>query len=137
EFPLRRYRKLSQRNVIPALGIREKRFAAGADPFHRPPQATRGPDQQRFLGVMLSFVAEAAPHVLGDDAQFSLVDAELLAYVVPDVVRRLRSHVERVRSGERTARLNRCATQPVVDQLDFYFSILLRENFLNCRSIAA
>src|SRR5258708_29668685 len=109
--------ELSARHVGAALRVGEKRFLAPRDPLHRAAQPARGPDHDRLLGIVLALVAEAAAHVLRYDAQPAFVDAELLADVAADVMRRLRAAIKRVAGRDAAARLDRGTAQAVFYQL--------------------
>ncbi len=124
-------------DVIAALRVGKERFVPARDPLHRPAQPPRRPDDQRLLRVVLALVAEAAADVARDDAQVRLGDAELLADVAADMVRRLRSDVERVAGRRRAARLDRRAAQPVIHQLDFDLATRARHRLLHGLALAA
>ena len=110
--------QLGARGMVPTLGVGEKRFLAPRNPPHRAAELACRPDDDRLLRVVLALVAEAAAHILRHDAQAAFVDAELLADVAADMVRRLRAAVERVAGGNAAARLDRRAAEPVIHQLE-------------------
>src|SRR5258706_2759367 len=105
-------------DMVAALRVREERLVPARDPLHGPAQSPRRPDEQGLLRVVLALVAEAAADVARHHAQIRLRDAELLAYIAADMVRRLGTDVERVAARRRAARLDRGAAQPGVHQLD-------------------
>src|SRR5581483_133646 len=95
---------------------------APGDPLHRPAQPARRPGDERLLGVVLALEAEAPADVGRDDAQACLVETELLAHVLADVVRRLGAAIERAagRVPERNGAspLERRAAQAIVHEID-------------------
>ena len=56
-------REGSARAVVPALRVRQKRFAPRRHPAHRPAQAARRPDDDGLLRIVLALVSEPAAHV--------------------------------------------------------------------------
>src|ERR1700741_1633519 len=136
-MPLVVERELSARNVVASLCVGEERLGAPRDPLHRPLQPARRPDDERLLRVMLALVAEAAAHVARDDAQSAFVDAELLAYIAPDVVRRLRAAVKRVAGGDGAARLDRRAAQAIVRELEQHATRRARKGGVDGGAVAA
>src|SRR5260221_12649942 len=104
--------------MVTALRVGKERLLARRDPPHGTAQPARRPYDDRLLRIVLALVAEPAPHISRYDAQAAFVDTELFAYVATDVMRCLRAAIERVASGNATARFDGCAAKPVVDQLD-------------------
>ncbi len=119
---LRIKRQLGACVVIAALVVGDEALAAGADPFHRPPQPEREPGNDRLLGIVLAFVAEAAADVGRDQADRGLRQAELFGDDAADVVRHLGRDIKRqlagVAVGQHRARLDRRADQAVVDEVE-------------------
>jgi len=72
--------------VVPAIAS----LRAHAEEI-RAAELARRPDGEGLFRIMLALVAEAAAHVLRHDAQAPFVEAELLADVAADVMRRLRA----------------------------------------------
>ena len=88
-------RQLGLGPVVARLIVRDKGFAAAADPLQRALQPACRPGQHRFLGIVLALGAEAAADIGRDHPQRVLGHAQLFAHQQSHMVRRLGAGPER------------------------------------------
>ena len=82
--------------LVAALGVAEQCLGAGRDPFDRPADAARGPDDDRLLRVDIALHAKAAADIAGDDADAAFRHVQdLMRQDLADAVHVLRAAVER------------------------------------------
>ena len=116
---------LGVRDVVAAVRIREKAFAALGRPLDRAIDALRRPDHRRLFGVEVDLRAEAAADVRRDHPHLVLRQAEhergheqaLDMRILVGDIERIAVVGAAVRSNRR-ARLDRVGDQPVVDDVE-------------------
>ena len=97
ELPVLVAGEFRPRDVIPAVGIGEKRLAALRGPFHRPAHLLRGPGDRSLFGVVRNFRTESTAHVRRYDAQLMFGNPEHKgAHQQPDDMGILAGGVQRV-----------------------------------------
>src|SRR5262249_54822996 len=114
--------ELGVRKMIAPLVVTNEAFAPASDPLERPLQATGSPAKGRFLGVMLSLVAEPAPNIRRDHPQGVLGNAELFGNEAAYFMWHLRRAVEGQsvpgRNRYDSPRFDGCADQPIIHEFD-------------------
>ena len=118
-------RQLRVRDVIAAVRVRQKRFAAFGGPFDRPSHTLRRPHHCGFFGIQIDLRAETAADVGRDDANlvFWKAEHECRHQQALDV-RILIRDVERVAvvgtliRCDGGARLDRVRHEPIVDDVE-------------------
>ena len=104
--------------------IGKKDFAAACDPFHRPADTARGPQDQRVLGVYEVLGAEAAADIGRDVAHFRRLDAQRAGGEVAVAVDVLAGDGERVAAArlvplpDHAARLHRVHDDAMVVEVE-------------------
>ena len=118
-------RELSLGDVIAAVSVRDKSFAALAHPLDRPPDLAASPGHHGLLGVVELLHAESAADIGCDHPQLLLRDIEHEeTHEQPHHVRKLARRPQRVVTGfgmefrDRRARLHRVADKAVVHEID-------------------
>ena len=109
-------------DVLVAPGIvAEQGLGTRRDPFDRPADAARGPDEDRLFGIDVALHAKAAADIAGDDADAAFRDMQdVMRQGLADAVHVLRAGVERVAAsariviGDAAARLHRDRGEAVV-----------------------
>ncbi len=97
ELPVAVEGELGVRDAVARVLVREDRFAALAEPLHRPAELARRPQNEAVLDVLRPLDAEAAADVADDDADRRLGDAEDIGREhAARAVRILRARVQRV-----------------------------------------
>ena len=116
-------RQLGADVLVAAVIIAEQRLGARRDPFDRPADAARSPDDDRLLGIDIALHAKAAADIAGDDADAAFRHVQdLMRQGLADAVHVLRAGVERVAAGagiiigNAAARLHRDGGEAVVEE---------------------
>src|SRR5688572_126343 len=127
--------------MVPALRIRKERLAPPRHPPHRAAQPSRRPGYDRLLGIVLALVPEAAAHVGRYHAKLDLLQGELIANGLAQVVRSLRRAVKRKPLGARyrhhPARLDRRSAEAVVDEFQLHAVRRIRKRSFDRGGITA
>ena len=121
EPAIRVERQLGIDLLVATLIVAEQRLRARRNPFDRPADAARRPDEDGLLGIGLALHAKAAADIAGDHTDAAFRDMQdLMRQGLADAVHILRAGVERVAAGagiivgDAAARLHRDGGDAVV-----------------------
>jgi hypothetical protein len=136
-------RQLAADVLVAPVVIAEQRLGARRDPFDRPADAARSPDDDRLFGIDIALHAKAAADIAGDDADAAFGDVQdVMRQGLADAVHVLRAAVEHVAAcagiiiGNAAARFHCNGGQAVVVERDPSDVVRPRKSRLDCTLIA-